>query len=158
MNANMKAMAGTAYNPVTMLNPNTIAKDAPNAAPDDMPRTYGEAIGFRKSPCIAAPAIASEAPTSPPNNTRGKRMLSMHLMRCRCVTAEKDFQYLPEGDVYWTDWQSEYHGREQRQNENYGDEEPQRKLLRVHSSDIRILHRFTQPGRMCEASASLLCL
>lgn len=27
MNANMKAMAGTAYNPVTMLNPNTIAED-----------------------------------------------------------------------------------------------------------------------------------
>ena len=39
-------------------------KAAPNEAPEDIPNTDGEAIGFLKSACMAIPATESEAPTT----------------------------------------------------------------------------------------------
>src|SRR5690606_12053994 len=47
---------------------------APTEAPDDTPRVYGSASGFFSNPWKAAPAIASDAPTSPANKTRGIRI------------------------------------------------------------------------------------
>lgn len=39
-----------------------MAREAPNAAPEEIPKIYGLAIGFLNNPCIAHPAVANEAP------------------------------------------------------------------------------------------------
>ncbi|OPY30387.1 MAG: hypothetical protein A4E31_00404 [Methanomassiliicoccales archaeon PtaU1.Bin030] len=75
MKAKRKAMAGMANAPLTQDTPRTRARDAPNAAPADMPMTEGEAMGFLNRPCMVAPATARDAPTMTPSSTRGRRRL-----------------------------------------------------------------------------------
>ena len=58
------ANAPTCKLPAKTTAPSTTAREAPMAAPDDMPRMYGSAIGFLNTACAATPATASDAPTS----------------------------------------------------------------------------------------------
>ncbi|SLI14874.1 Uncharacterised protein [Mycobacteroides abscessus subsp. abscessus] len=53
--------------------PSTIVAPAPTAAPEDTPMTPGSASGLANTPCSSAPAVASAAPTSIANSTRGNR-------------------------------------------------------------------------------------
>ena len=53
--------------------PNTMAVEAPKAAPEETPTTPGSAKGFPKTACISAPATASAAPTAKAITIRGKR-------------------------------------------------------------------------------------
>ena len=57
----MNAIIGAPPMEVPM--PKAMAILAPNAAPDDIPRVDGEAIGLRNRACIAIPLIANPAPT-----------------------------------------------------------------------------------------------
>lgn len=50
------------------------ANEAPKAAPEEMPRMYGLAIGLRNIACIEVPATASADPTRAPRIMRGKRI------------------------------------------------------------------------------------
>ena len=50
---------------------NSMPIAAPREAPDDNPRMYGDANGFLKTACMAAPVTASPAPTKIPTATRG---------------------------------------------------------------------------------------
>lgn len=52
---------------------NTIEMAAPRAPPELVPRRYGSAIGFLKSPCMAHPAAASPAPTNTAAIILGRR-------------------------------------------------------------------------------------
>ena len=73
ISAKINAINGTAKTPVPILIPKTMASEAPNAAPDDIPRMYGEAIGFLNNPCIAQPATARADPTNAHNSILGNR-------------------------------------------------------------------------------------
>jgi hypothetical protein len=53
--------------------PKAIAMLAPSAPPPDTPNVKGSASGLRNSACSEAPTIASDAPTIPAINTRGRR-------------------------------------------------------------------------------------
>src|SRR5687767_13632233 len=48
-----------------------IASVAPSDAPAETPSVSGAASGFRKSACSTVPAVASAAPTTTPDSTRG---------------------------------------------------------------------------------------
>ena len=50
---------------------NTIERAAPNDAPEDSPRMYGDARGLRNTACMTPPVIASPAPTNTPNTSLG---------------------------------------------------------------------------------------
>ena len=56
--------------------PNTIAVEAPSAAPAETPTTPGSASGLPKTACMRAPATASAAPTASAITIRGKRTTS----------------------------------------------------------------------------------
>ncbi len=51
----------------------TMTRTAPSDAPLLTPTMPGSASGLPNSPCIAAPAIASEPPTSSAMSARGRR-------------------------------------------------------------------------------------
>src|SRR5690606_12526253 len=53
--------------------PNQKLVTAPRAAPGATPNSPGSARGFRRYPCIAAPAAPSPAPTTTASNARGRR-------------------------------------------------------------------------------------
>ena len=72
-NENINAMEGIANAPDAMLNPRTIDMHAPKAAPEDIPNTDGDAIGFLNIPCIAAPETERAAPMHIAHNTLGNR-------------------------------------------------------------------------------------
>src|SRR5690625_4779118 len=69
--------------------PKNIVITAPTEAPEDTPNVYGSASGLRKRPWKAAPAIARDAPTSPDNNTRGKRIFHT-ILACMGSTVPSD--------------------------------------------------------------------
>ena len=50
---------------------NIIPMAAPSEAPEDNPNMYGEASGFLKTACMAAPVTANPAPMNTPATTRG---------------------------------------------------------------------------------------
>src|SRR3990167_6981450 len=62
-----------ALQPANSESPSTMNATAASAAPLDTPSKPASASGLRKSPCRAAPAGASDAPTSKPSNRRGNR-------------------------------------------------------------------------------------
>ena len=55
------------------VSPKTITDAAPTAAPEETPTTPGSASGLPKTPCMSAPAVASEAPAITAVSTRGNR-------------------------------------------------------------------------------------
>ena len=57
--------------------PKAIAITAPKDAPEETPSVEPSANGFFRSPCIAAPAKESAAPTSATHKTRGSRTVSI---------------------------------------------------------------------------------
>ena len=57
--------------------PVTICRAAAAMAPDDTPTIPGSDNGLAKAPCMTAPAVASDAPTSTPRTMRGKRTYQM---------------------------------------------------------------------------------
>ncbi|OQC62848.1 MAG: hypothetical protein BWX50_01626 [Euryarchaeota archaeon ADurb.Bin009] len=71
--AKRKALPMTRRLPERMPAPRTIAIDAPHDAADAMPRVKGLASGFRRTPCITVPAIASPNPAAIPKRTRCSR-------------------------------------------------------------------------------------
>ena len=69
-----KATSGNVQIPISAYcKPKKIRKAAPTEAPEETPNVNGSASGLRSTPWNPAPAIASEAPTSIPSSTRGKR-------------------------------------------------------------------------------------
>ena len=55
----------------TRMEPDAIAKAAPNDAPDEIPVVYGSAIGFLNTLCMTAPQMANPAPASIAPRTGG---------------------------------------------------------------------------------------
>ena len=71
--AKRKAFAMMRYSPPTNPAPRTMATDAPVAAAEEIPRVKGLASGFRRIPCITAPATASPNPAATAKRTRWSR-------------------------------------------------------------------------------------
>ncbi len=75
--AKRKAFPMTRRLPEKTPAPRMMAIDAPHDAADAMPRVKGLARGFRRTPCMTDPAIASPNPATIPKRTRCSRQPHM---------------------------------------------------------------------------------